>query len=635
MKRKNKLTIIATLGLSTLLGLTAITLTNSNNAVVTKAEGEADKYIFVQVTDYADLRLDDTVIFASGNIAIDRLGGNPCFTGGLPLSNGTGYNTKFNFESTSAAMFTVENGYDGYGYYSFKCTRTEAQDEGYWLKTAGRYLSYGQGYHEDDIDISTKGDVIFKEAKDEYSSFNVDFDENGFVYLSRANEPNRYGQEGVTDPISIKWSNQYVKNGIFGYYFGMSNLHMYRKVNVKESNLDIQISEDPYKTAYNAGEYSDLRGLELTIQTKDTYMTFKSIYDLDEALFDALPVVYDGDKSYAPFRWLGIELDFTATVYPDRAEENNYYHVNKPEADLRGTYILAAPGNGYTSILDTTRLNGEDEDHFYSGYVVQLEGQDINPICDSTYNGEGERIIVEDVANNVVSIVKESDGYFIKIGNDYLAFEERPSSYCYVYRGNKEHSKPVTVNANNELVIDYNGNKTLVFDKSVSKVYLQSIDPYSSNQYQVELYRYTMKGEQYSEMNTYKGTFLTKTASCDITGEVNNLNLSDWEYLANAFNNLSVDSQSYLASIVYSHNQEEENSLKDMADRYDHIVSKYSGEGFIDFMSRGDAGTLQQNSAYAFVLLNNIENNTLIVIVISIISVVSLTTLLILKKKQK
>ena len=622
--KKNKFAILTTLGLSVLLGLTAVSLTGSKDPVTAKAE-EDDKYIFVQVTEYSDIRLGDTVIFASGNIAINRIGGNPVFTGGYRLSNGTGYYSKFNFESTDASMFTVENGYDGPGHYSFKCTRTADQETDYWLKTAGRYLSYGQGYHEDDHDLDTRGDVIYKKAKDEYSSFNVDFDSNGLVYLSRANEPNRYGE--VDDPICIKWSSGYVENGTFSYSFKGSNLRMYRKVNVKESNLDIYISKDPYKTAYNAGEYSDLRGLELTIKTKDTYMEFKSIYDLDEALFEALPVVYDGDDSYAPFKWLGIQRYFTADVYPDRSEENNYYYINEPSADLRGTYILASAYNGVTSILDLSQLGGNQ-----SGKVVDIEGV-TNPISDSTYESQGERTVITEVANNIVTIVKENDGYFIKVNDDYLTFEKNPiHDYGYLSRGTKENSLSVRVDSNNDLVINLDGNKTITCDTNLKRMFVSYVQ---GNEKQVHLYRYTMKGEQYSEMNTYKGTFLTKTASCDITGEVNNLNLGDWEYLANAFNALTVDSQSYLASVVYSHNQEEANSLKDMVDRYDHIVSKYSGDGFIDFMSRGDAGTLQHNSAYTFALINRIDNNTLIVVVVSIISVASLTALLVFKKKRK
>ena len=635
MKSKNKFAILTTLGLSALLGLTAVSLISPKDVESVKAE--SDKYIFVQVNNLADFQIGDTVIFASDNIAINRLGGNPVFTGGYRLSNGTGYNTKFNFESTSASMFTVENGYD-YAYYSFKCTRTADQETDYWLKTAGRYLSYGQGYREDDHKLDTRGDVIYKKAKDEYSSFNVDFDDNGFVYLSRANEEHRYGYDD--NPICIKWSSGYVENGTFSYSFDGSNLHMYRKVNVKESNVDISIREYPYKTVYNAGEYCDLRGLELEITTKDTSMTFKSIYDLDEALFDALPVVYkEIGSSYAPFKWLGITLNFTATVYPDRSEENNYFYVKGSKyTDLRGTYVLAAQGNGHTFILDTTRLAGENVDHFNSGYVVQLTGANINPICDSIYDEHGDRIIVENVANNVVTIVKESEGYFIKIGSDYLAFEEREASYYYVYRGSKEHSKPVTVDSNNDLVINFNGNKTLVYDDAngIKKVYLQEGISSPSREFQIKLFRYTMKGEQYSEMNTFKGTFLTKTATCDSTGEVNNLKLSDWEELATAFNALTVDSQSYLASIAYTHNQEEANSLKDMADRYDHIVSKYSGEGFIDFMSRGFVGTLQRHSAYYSGLsIINIDNTVLIAIVVSIISIASIASVIVLKKKKQ
>ena len=642
MKKKYKVSIIAALtGLSLSLG--AVSFARSNKVVKTDA-ASGDKFMFIQITDEDDIEIDDIVIFAADSYAINRLGGNPCYTYGQDVANHTDDYSKFNVESTSAAMFKVETGYQGnISSYSFKCLRTAAEETSSWLKTAGKYLSYADkitidghdyGYHEDGITIQTKGDIIFKSAKDEYSSWNADFDSDGYVHLSRANETNRYGQEGITDPIGVKWTSGYIKDGYFGYFFGDSNLRMYRKVNVRESNLDLYISKGPDKLTYNSGEYTDLTGLELTIETKDTYMTFKATYEGEPALFDALPVVYDSSNSKAPFKWMGIEFYVTATVYPDRQDENNYLNVSSPYKDLRGTYVLASPYDGVTSILDLSQLTGEGEDHSgNNGKVVDITGEP-NPICDSTYDGGGNRSVISEIDDNVVTIVKESDGYYVKIGSDYLAFEMTSYHYGYVYRGLKANSLPIKVDYNNDIVfsVPNEGNKTLTCDKNLKKFYLSEV---TSNERQVELYRLVLKSEHYSEMDTFRSSFFSKTATCDATGESNNLVLSNWQSLASEFTALSLDSQAYIASLTYSHNGEEANSLKDMVDRYDMIVSKYSNDGFTDFMSRGDAGTLQANYSLTDIVVIKVKNDALIIItVISVILMSAAAAVLVLKKKR-
>ena len=640
MKTKHRIyTSSILLGLSSILGLAALSTTINQKSIKADA-ASGDKYIFVQVKDEDDLELDDVVIFAHDNYVISRIGGNPCYTYGAYVSGATGDYSKFNFETTSAAMFKVETGYlDNVSSYSFKCLRTASEETESDLKTANKYLSYAYNseYHEDGHNIQTKGDVIFKDAKDEYSSWNVDIDSNGYVYLSRANESNRYGEEGVESPISVRWTNDYIKDGYFGYYFGNANIRMYRKVNVRESNLNIWISHNPDKTVYNAGEISDLTGLEISMTTKDTSMTFKSSYSSDSALFEALEVIYNGESSRGAFKWLGNRVEFSATVYPNREAEKNYYNTATKYVDLRGTYILAAPytvsGDDVTSILDISRLNGEGEDHFYSGYVVDLEGNP-NPISDSTYDEHGNRSVVDKVNNNVVTIVRESDGYFIKIGNDYLAFEMTEYNYGLVYRGTKAHSKPITVDYNNNIVID---GKTLTCDENLKKVYLNTV---GGHEKQVELYRLTLKAEHFTEIESFRSLFFSKTATCDETGSVNNLSLSDWQTLSNEFNNnLSLDSQSYIASLTYSHNQEDPNSLKDMVDRYDLIVNKYSSSGFTDFMSRSAANTMQNNTNNSSDLILNNEvinqSSMITIIIIASVSTLSLFALAIVKKTRK
>ena len=108
MTEKHKLLITSTImGLSALLGLSLVNNTNTANAAA------GDKFMFIQVTDVADLHPDDIVIFANESYVINRLGGNPCFTYGMEVNNYTDNYSKFNFESTSAAMFKVEAGYTG------------------------------------------------------------------------------------------------------------------------------------------------------------------------------------------------------------------------------------------------------------------------------------------------------------------------------------------------------------------------------------------------------------------------------------------------------------------------------------------------------------------------------------------
>ena len=636
MKRTNKLTTLTILGLASLLGLGAIAYTSSNKSISVKAD-DPDRYIFVQVRDELDIRTGDTVIFAHENVAIHSLGGNPCFTGGSIISNNTGDYSKFIFESANAAMFIVEAGYNGLDQYSFKCLRTPQEESDYWLKTSGKYLSYAQGgkYNEDGIYINTKGDIIFRKDKDEFSSWNVDFDNDGCVHLSYATEANRYGQEGVESPIGIKWTSGYVSNGYFGYFFGDGNVRMYRKVNVKENNLNIWISTSPNKTVYNAGEYSDLTGMVLTIETKDTFMTFTSSYEFDGSLFSALGVVYDDGLSKGRFTWMGILMEFSATVYPDREEENNYLSTRLRYKDLRGTYVLAARYDGCTSILDLSQLTGEGENHSNdSGKVIDIAGE-YNPISDSTYDNEGHRVEITDVTHNVVNIVKENDGYYIKLGSDYLAFEMSSYDYGFLYRGTKEHSKPINLGLNNEIVIKgFGADKTITCDRNLKKMYLSYE---SSNEIQVELHRLVLKETHYNEIDGFRASFFAKTATCDITGEENRLNSSDWQTLANEFSALSLDSQGYIASITYSHNQEASESIRDMADRYDLIVSKYSTTGFNDFMSREFAGTFQRNYVHrkVFPITNIVDSNILIIVIVPVILALAVTGFYILKKKRK
>ena len=68
---------------------------------------------------------------------------------------------------------------------------------------------------------------------------------------------------------------------------------------------------------------------------------------------------------------------------------------------------------------------------------------------------------------------------------------------------------------------------------------------------------------------------------------------TQWDAMANSFDALSDDAQAYLRNLSYNHGAEERDSLEDLIDRYDYILSKYDA---LDFMGRKTHGAYRQNA---------------------------------------
>ena len=68
---------------------------------------------------------------------------------------------------------------------------------------------------------------------------------------------------------------------------------------------------------------------------------------------------------------------------------------------------------------------------------------------------------------------------------------------------------------------------------------------------------------------------------------------TQWDAMASSFNALSDDAQAYLRNLSYNHGAEERDSLEDLIDRYDYILSKYDA---LDFMGRKTHGAYRQNA---------------------------------------
>ena len=124
---------------------------------------------------------------------------------------------------------------------------------------------------------------------------------------------------------------------------------------------------------------------------------------------------------------------------------------------------------------------------------------------------------------------------------------------------------------------------------------------------------------------------------CDDQGEVNFMtqHQAEWNAQTIAYTNLSVAGKAYLHNITYTHGLETKDSIEDLIDRYNYIVSKYNAS---DFMERTTMGAYQNNyqsSAIIMPTINYSTDNNILIIVIASIGLLSISGLIIYFKKRK
>lgn len=559
-----------------LIMASSIAFTNLKIREGSRVDATPTKQLFVQVRNDTELLSGDKVIIAHNDRAIYGLGGNPVFTSTTNIAGGSADGSMYYFESTSAMIMEVGS---NSSCYTFKSLRTPAEESNRWLKTSGKYLAYAAktridgydyGYTEDGINIQTKGDVIFKAAIDEYSSLNVDFDERGFVYLTRENEPNRYGLSGENEPISIQYTSSYAEGGYFGYFFGNSNVRLYRQVDLSKG-VDIYIKKHSDKSHYLPNETTDLTGLEIDVTFNDTYDTYTCKYEDQPEYFTALTADYETKE--ARFKWCGFSSYYTAEVDIPREGEHYYSKVlSTGPIDDRGTYFMSVDVDGNTRALDLNSIP-RDRDSAAGIPLVTL-GPRSDYFCDKNDLNE----FIPEVTNNLFKIVYDTDGYYIKIDNKYLSGYDTGHDYYSLYLGIRQEAFKVRIGLNG--TIETINNDRFSYSPGVNKVYVNKYGNAPSEPDMV-LYKMDMSDSDYEQISGFKELFYDKTAS------VSNAN---WNDLKEAFDDLLVDGQGYLASLTYNHSQEVEYSFNHMADRYDYLVKQYKYE---DFMARGAAGTLE------------------------------------------
>ena len=185
---------------------------------------------------------------------------------------------------------------------------------------------------------------------------------------------------------------------------------------------------------------------------------------------------------------------------------------------------------------------------------------------------------------------------------------------------------------------DNDHNLNISGSENMHFVYNQTEDKFmfsNSNSYrEVSLFKLGLTSSVSSELDSFRQSFVTYTKNCDETGKDKNIETEDWETLRGLFNNLSTDAQGYLANLSYNHGQEDKDSLKDIVDRYDYIISKYNQ--FNDFMSRTNNASYQNNVNSSSTIINGTTNHNIQVVIVAT-SITGLTIVLavMLLKKRK
>lgn len=191
----------------------------------------------------------------------------------------------------------------------------------------------------------------------------------------------------------------------------------------------------------------------------------------------------------------------------------------------------------------------------------------------------------------------------------------------------------------------FDNNRTVTLSRNLNQayfVYNENEDRFmftdASGHHDVSLFKLATTSAVTQELDSYRQEFALQTAVCDSTGVDKNITADIWNGLSDSFNALSYDAQGYLANLTYEHGKETKDSLKDIVDRYDYIISKYPE--FEDFMSRKVANTYEDHypsngNSVEMTSSNKVNGIVVGVIALSASSLIALAVFLNLKKKKE
>ena len=463
-------------------------------------------------------------------------------------------------------------------------------------------------------------------------------------YFSDYDGEYHFGIKNVESSGSYLWYNPNV--GLIGFN---SNAHAEFNIYVKQNVTHINLFRDPNQTTYYPYESINLAGMKVEVMINSVMGdSFDIAYDKCPAVFQKQTnSLYESDYVFVTV-FYSSSYAKNVYFYANVVENPNYTYTRVTNAtkDFRGTYVFAyvdADDQSKNAIFNS-RLTDDAiyEDGNLSRGTFTASG---NKISGLTYAQTQMTMEIGrfDQDGESIYYMKTAAGQYLTFEWNMLAdyqegfkvvdtLEEIKQGSSYRKGEFCTNDGDITLCSPSVSMVFYLWNTS-----SASFSFVEAGSSITGYEYYKPAYLYKLdtQSDTQNEVNSFVSGFNSNIKSqCDATGLTNNITSAMWTAQKNAFLALSVDAQGILANVTYNHGSEIDGSMKDIIDLYDYIVSKY---GYEDFMNRGDAGTMEDNSSNSInpVIPNILQNNAVIIIVVTSIAAVSSLAITYLLKKRK
>ena len=603
MKKKTIFnTLISITAFSLFASMISLSFVSHHKDEIKEASAVSDMNsgVFRMITDSSDLNNEDQIIIASDD-------------------NWSGYNAISGINNDEKKL-TIHNFDEDVAYLD---------DEGY-LIASETHAEIFQVYKDDDGAVAFLGTTRNESLSSRYICLDDDYghiipqtmdnkqDNCSWYLLSQGG-----GNFRIQNKARLSLYFSYTNDGEYVYgniKINAVNFRIFKKISCE----DIEVLTNPRHQTYYKNEDKDLIGLTLKYNLKDgTSFTIKA-----EEASQIVYINWVNNREICVNAISGsLNGGYQQFYFPYTAINNPNYVYTKIDSssynDYRGSYLLVydkGDGTGYA--FDNTLSNLNQKRNYYQ---VSISNNQISGV-NSYYEQH-----LQDISRYTIFSM---NSYYMGMGDS--------TNYFAGDSDNDIRTTFFETNTNRITFFDNDHNLNISGAENLHFVYNEAEERFmfsSSNEHhEISIFKLGLTSSVSSELDSFRQSFVTYTKNCDETGKDKNIKTEDWETLRGLFNNLSTDAQGYLANLSYNHGQEDKDSLKDIVDRYDYIISKYSD--FDDFMDRKLVNTHEDhysqgaNNQSLLSINNNKENIIIIVTLISISSIASLCIFLGIRKKK-
>ncbi len=554
-----------------LIGVTAL-LSHSPKASEVQADHlHSTAGLYARVTDVSDIHDGDTVIMISDDgHAVRDIGGNPTF---LYTRNDSIFVSQDRslalLDNAYVVPFTVRQGYTAgtfafYGDYNKNYTNM------------GGYVSYdrrGSNYdNPGPHDYSGNGAGIgywyegcgLRKNKDlKESSFTLTYnEEDGVGHMWIQNVYLKDNQvDGEWKAPNLVWTSSYSDR--FGWGWG-SNLNIYKQLSV----TSVSMVTPPDQTTFTVGDKLDLSGLVVDVHYGNNQHTTLA-YDVNPDFFAHTEYVTGTGTVQTIVSILngGTYGSFNLQITVN-STNGYFYRTTSPIYDGRGKWLLTLDlGTQAEPDVRALRANG-----------------DTTALASVT--------VVDDYINpNITTAI-----FTVKLIDDQFYLQYIDGSDVYYVHSDGGVGLNLSSTKQSPITFEYSESLHTTLIKNGAGHYLGNGGGYQTIGFNdgtpVTLYHLPCN---LGELSGFTASLKSLLSYCSSDGDFDYYATykTQWDAMASSFAALSDDAQAYLRNLSYNHGAEERDSLEDLIDRYDYILSKYDA---LDFMGRKTHGAYRQNA---------------------------------------